>query len=698
METIPASALDNFYQMVLKDFVQISEKYITSSQKNTEEASKNKDKKEEKGNDTINDLLNTCFLTIISISDKKRNDHNLYEFIYNYATNIKDYFLSKKENKIDTMITEDKDIYRAYGFLWSLRYLLNDVKLDHISLFNYKEYSNFSNFLETFGNSKNISKNYNKNFMEERGKEKIDINLVHKWIGKLKEGKLSPMAKSVKSLKKKKKKQQNENNDNQENPTSNNINNNIENFEPKEEKEESSNNIINIETETLKNDIINSQQEKKSEKIEKDTEGSSEDNKNKSIIQNTISSNSNSSNSCENETTNENNNSDKNKNNANVIITEKIFNAPSVDLVIKSEKNNLIDLCKNNFSLNPEISELMNIFSVKFNSLENKITQQNLEILKNKEDISKHKEKLSKYEEEISKNEQEILKNKEEIVKNKEEISKHKEEILKNKEEISKYKEKLSKYEEEISKNEQEISTLKTENKTLSERVQKLEVNQLMLYHQISLYQNSRDMYKSISYYFYDFLNLKQVQTTKFDKTKAIIEYLENKDKEKVNNMINNGSKSIDENIKKKLTNYFRFHYFVYLSANKIIHRNFKELQQKILKEQKDDGMLSLLPNFDFNQCFDSLEFFIENNAKNNKINTAMKFVYENIYKKDQNLGAIKDDKHEVIDINENGIYFKIKKDDISVVKNYFQNIKMENNDNFVDLCNKKTWDQAGIN
>ena len=88
-------------------------------------------------------------------------------------------------------------------------------------------------------------------------------------------------------------------------------------------------------------------------------------------------------------------------------------------------------------------------------------------------------------------------------------------------------------------------------------------------------------MYKSISYYFYDFLNLKQVQTNNFGKTKAIIQYLENTDKEKEKEMINNGSKSIDENMKKKISNYFRFHYFVNLTTNKIIHRNFTESQKK---------------------------------------------------------------------------------------------------------------------
>ena len=124
-----------------------------------------------------------------------------------YGFDIKDYIDSRKEKIIDILKTEEKDIYRAYGFLWSVRYLLNEAKLDQISLFNYTQYPHLSNFLEKFGNSKNISKNYNKNFMDDRVKEKNDMKLVHDWIGKLNEGKLSPMAKkSAKSLKKRKKK------------------------------------------------------------------------------------------------------------------------------------------------------------------------------------------------------------------------------------------------------------------------------------------------------------------------------------------------------------------------------------------------------------------------------------------------------------------------------------------------------------
>ena len=75
-----------------------------------------------------------------------------------------------------------------------------------------------------------------------------------------------------------------------------------------------------------------------------------------------------------------------------------------------------------------------------------------------------------------------------------------------------------------------------------------------------------------------------------------------------------------------------------------------------------------------------------------------MNYVYEKIYKEDKNLGSIKDVNHEIIDNDENGIYIKIKKEDILDVRNYFKSIKMKNNDDFIDLCNKKTWDQADMN
>ena len=182
METIPSSALENLYQMIIKDLVQITEKYNISSKKSIEEASKDKSETEEKVKDIIYNSLNRSFHTIKSLSNKKGIDNYLYASINNYVKDIKDYIITKQDKIIGTSNTKENDIYRAYGFLWSVSYLFDEAELEHISLFNYKEYSNFSIFLEMFGNSKNISKNYNKNFMEVRGKEKINIKLVHGWI------------------------------------------------------------------------------------------------------------------------------------------------------------------------------------------------------------------------------------------------------------------------------------------------------------------------------------------------------------------------------------------------------------------------------------------------------------------------------------------------------------------------------------
>ena len=158
-----------------------------------------------------------------------------------------------------------------------------------------------------------------------------------------------------------------------------------------------------------------------------------------------------------------------------------------------------------------------------------------------------------------------------------------------------------------IFQNEIEILNFKSQHEkditNLNQRILKLEVNQLMLYHQISLYQSSKDMYNSICFYYYDYLNLKQVRPNCFDKIKAIIVYLEETEEEKIKQMIENGDVSIPEDKKKKLVNYFRFHNFVSFVIN-IIHRNFQETQKKILEEQKNDDLLPLLPNFDFEQVF----------------------------------------------------------------------------------------------
>ena len=75
------------------------------------------------------------------------------------------------------------------------------AKLVDISLFNYKNYENFAKFLEVYGNSKNLSKNYNKNFknfQEEFKDKEINVKSVSGWIEILDNKKLIPMTKKPK--------------------------------------------------------------------------------------------------------------------------------------------------------------------------------------------------------------------------------------------------------------------------------------------------------------------------------------------------------------------------------------------------------------------------------------------------------------------------------------------------------------------
>ena len=128
----------------------------------------------------------------------------------------------------------------------------------------------------------------------------------------------------------------------------------------------------------------------------------------------------------------------------------------------------------------------------------------------------------------------------------------------------------------------------------------------------------------------------------------------------------------------------FRYKYNSTFEINKIIHSNFQETQKKILEEQKNDDLLPLLPYLYFEKVFGSLVYFIENNSKNIQIKTALKFINDNKYKLDNELGTIMDANQEVIKNDEDEIKIKIKKEDIMEVKEYFKRVKV-GNDEFVD-------------
>ena len=231
---------------------------------------------------------------------------------------------------------------------------------------------------------------------------------------------------------------------------------------------------------------------------------------------------------------------------------------------------------------------------------------------------------------------------------------------------------------------------VRSNHKELTERINRLEENQLLLYNQISLYQSSRDIFKSIYYYYFKYLDFAEAHLTKFDKLKKIISFLQ----ETYENKSNSNTENVLTKEKKiTLLKYFKFHFFISRLCNKIIHRNFSESQKKIIEEKKIEDLLPLIPNLDFIQCFDSLKFFIENGTKNQQMKEALKFVYENHYKNDSKLEEIKDEKGDAFVVDENGDFnFVISGKDIEDAKKYFQSLIVLK-EPFIDMCNKKLWD-----
>ena len=599
MET--SFSLRLFYKKLVKDFyfTLISSTINNAAQK---EEQKKADKKEiELANDTkINEIemLTDCITVIEKIDSLKNNFRIIYDKSLNYLKEIKAYF--SKENNGET---NEHDIYRGYGFLWGINFLSMKAKLVDISLFNYKNYENFAKFLEVYGNSKNLSKNYNKNFknfQEEFKDKKINVKSVSGWIEKLDKKNLIPMTKKPKKKIKKIKKQNCDEDIKAENEIINKKNNEKENINtkdaPQNQKELNQNNINNIQTSSNNVNIIeisNNNAQQKSE-IQEDLDINNKENK--------INNN------------DEKINTDEIGKIDNLKIDSEITKEESSDKS-REEESGVANTQNNNIIISDEIAPKVK------KDTENKDSGQIQELYKI-----------------IDKLTQEVRSN-------------HKE---------------------------------------LTERINRLEKNQLLLYNQISLYQSSRDIFKSIYYYYFKYLDFAEAHLTKFDKLKKIISFLQ----ETYENKSNSNTENVLTKEKKiTLIKYFKFHFFISRLCNKIIHRNFSESQKKIIEEKKIEDLLPLIPNLDFIQCFDSLKFFIENGTKNQQMKEALKFVYENHYKNDSKLEEIKDEKGDAFVVDENGDFnFVISGKDIDDAKKYFQSLIVLK-EPFIDMCNKKLWD-----
>ena len=706
------TSIENLYIMVLKDFYLITEWTRGRKEENKEDSKKDEAKIDDK---SLEELFISCKETIDDFIYKVSQFYcpNLYLSLKNYLTGVDELLYGLKTIKNYPMRKSDEhDIYFSYGFLSVIRIIIGRLNADELSKFNYKEYIYFAEFIDAFGNSNNLRKNYEKNFREVLEKnygsnKEIDLNFIEKWINKLRKKELSPMTTKKKN---KKKKTHNESNKDvgkksdveniEEAKEENKIIDNSEIEQNEKSKLDNENSSIEID-----NNINN---ESKKEK-ESNLEGQKNESQKPIVAENLNNINKTMALPIKNmnineETSNIQNEAEENEKNEIKLPANKIeektelesFNIieSSEDKELKGDKN---EIENNNISpeYSNEIKDDITSGAATKNTMigESKITCEKSDI-SSAQNINKNEIKI-----EID-NGGKTLQNKEsneninpieQLQKEMKEMKEFKEKIEK---EIGEKDKKIGELTETIKK-EKEEKDKKIEE--LTERIGKLEINQMLLYNQIQLYQTSRDMFKSIYFNYFDYLKIKLVGISKFDKLKLIIRYFEEKDITNIKKWKSSDTPDISDDLKKKLVKYFKFHFFVNVVTNKIIHRNFSEEQKKLLKANNNNGILSIIPGFDFEQCFDSLKYFIENSSKDEQLQKAMKFVYDNKYINDSGSEGIIDTNKEVIEEEGNKIKFLIKKEDLEEVRNYFESINIKE-ETFVKKCNDMIWDKEDAN
>ena len=68
------------------------------------------------------------------------------------------------------------------------------------------------------------------------------------------------------------------------------------------------------------------------------------------------------------------------------------------------------------------------------------------------------------------------------------------------------------------------VLSLQKELSDMNKKFERLEKNQLLMYHQLQMYQSSRDIEKSINHFYYDYLFPRKISTNEFEKLQKIIE------------------------------------------------------------------------------------------------------------------------------------------------------------------------------
>ena len=234
-----------------------------------------------------------------------------------------------------------------------------------------------------------------------------------------------------------------------------------------------------------------------------------------------------------------------------------------------------------------------------------------------------------------------------------------------------------TKQEEKNKQLEKEIKNLEIKNKILMD-------NQKKMWNYLNLLANGRDMIKSIIFYLYEYFGLKEQGDKKETFTQLTEIYAKLKTNEfdsKLNNLN-----------KETLLHFLELLLFHKNFLNKVLHRQFAIVD--IENEKNDESNLKLGAEYSFNSFFENLEFFVENTIKANDIQKLIDQAYKE-YMTDENLPeGLKYEEGKIFKKAEENYIPVMAKSDIELVFNFLNEIEIDS-EKFGKLCEAKTWDKA---
>ena len=215
-----------------------------------------------------------------------------------------------------------------------------------------------------------------------------------------------------------------------------------------------------------------------------------------------------------------------------------------------------------------------------------------------------------------------------------------------------------------------EVNNLKDENKEIIN-------NQIALWNSFQFISNGRDIWKSIVFYFYQYLGLKDNGSNTYTKLSSILKALKDKElKEKT--IINN----VDVN---KLSQFFYLEFFLNKLLNKIVHRNIKYSSPESNRKAK------LIPTYSFEEAFKNIKLFINSTIKDNEIQVLIKDTIDDYIKDLEIENILKYDETNLFLKNNNEYHALLTESDINNLEQFFKDIKVGNK-TFCELCETKKW------